>query len=74
MKPTCICGRRMEFKPDETRTFCRAPGCGVVQEKRPEGYWALGMSRIVFTPGKRKMNHYERYMRWRNAQGKKGRR
>lgn len=48
--PTCICGRAMEFKPGETKSFCRTPGCGVVLIKGPEGYWAEGRSRIAFTP------------------------
>lgn len=50
MEPTCICGRTMEFKSGETRTFCKAPGCGVVQKRGPEGYWAYGRTRLGFTP------------------------
>ncbi|WP_407310600.1 hypothetical protein [Desulfosporosinus sp. SB140] len=68
LTPTCLCGQPMTFKPGENKTYCKAPGCGVVQEKRPEGYWAYGLSRIAFTPilTKQKLNHYQRYMRWRN--------
>lgn len=71
LSPTCLCGQIMTFKPGETKTFCKTPGCGVVQECGPEGYWAYGRSRLVFTPNltaevKRKLNHYQKYMRWRN--------
>ncbi|KLU66720.1 hypothetical protein DEAC_c13880 [Desulfosporosinus acididurans] len=48
--PTCVCGRAMEFEPGKTRSFCKAPGCGVVLEKCPEGYWAYGKTRLAFTP------------------------
>lgn len=70
--PTCICGRAMEFKPGEKKTFCKTPGCGVVLERGPEGYRALGFFTISFTPiftaeVKQKLNHYQRYMTWRNA-------
>lgn len=67
--PTCICGRPMEFRTDQTKTYCKTPGCGVVQERGPEGYWAYGRSRLAFTPilAKLKLNHYQRYMAWRKA-------
>jgi len=66
--PTCLCGRAMQFEPNETKTFCKAPGCGVVQKLGPEGYWAEGWWRTAFTPifTKLKLNHYQKYMRWRN--------
>ncbi len=48
--PTCICGRAMRFKANETISFCRTPGCGVVLERVREGYWAYGRSRVAFTP------------------------
>jgi len=50
LTPTCICGQAMQFKPGETLSFCRAPGCAVLLERGPEGYWAHGKSRIAFTP------------------------
>jgi len=50
LTPTCICGRAMDFKHGENKTFCRTPGCGVVLERGPEGYWAQGRSRLAFTP------------------------
>lgn len=50
LTPTCICGEPMQFEPGETKTFCKAPGCGVVQERGPEGYWAYGRSRNALTP------------------------
>jgi len=72
MVPTCICGQLMYFPAGETKFRC--PKCRARWEQGPEGYWALGVARIAFTPifTKRKLNHYERYMAWRN--GKAGRR
>jgi len=69
----------MEFKEDETKTFCKTPGCGVVQKRGPEGYWAEGGTRLAFTPIFtpeliRRLNHYGRYMAWRNANQRSKRR
>jgi len=79
MVPTCLCGRPMEFKEGETKTFCKAPGCGVVLKRGPEGYWAGGSWWIAFTPLYtpelvRRLNHYGKYMDWRNANSPKRRR
>jgi len=56
----------MDFKLGEVKTFCKTPGCGVVQRRGPEGYWAEGWFRVAFTPIFAKPNHYQRYMAWRN--------
>ncbi|MCO1599864.1 hypothetical protein [Desulfosporosinus nitroreducens] len=74
LTPTCLCGYPMMFKPGQTRTFCKNPGCSVVQEKVEGGYWATGWTRSVFTPilaKPPKLNHYQKYMRWRNSNGKR---
>ena len=68
MIPTCLCGQPMQFQPGETKTRCKTLGCGVLQELKDEGYWAKGLTRSLLTPifTKKKLNHYERYMAWRN--------
>ena len=77
LTPTCLCGQAMVFKPGEIKTFCKTPGCGVVQKHGPEGYWAEGGTRLAFTPiftKPIKLNHYERYMAWRNMEPRSKRR
>jgi len=61
----------MKFETGQTRSWCKTPGCGVVQELKPEGYWAYGETRNVFTPILVKPNHYQKYMCWRNANPKR---
>ncbi|EHQ88239.1 hypothetical protein DesyoDRAFT_1068 [Desulfosporosinus youngiae DSM 17734] len=65
--PICLCGQVIRFEPGQTVTFCKTPGCGVVQEKLKDGYLARGTTRNLYTPIFTKPNHYERYMRWRNT-------
>ena len=78
--PTCICGRPMEFQHGESKTFCKAPGCGVVQQKGPEGYWACGRSRTALTPilprvvvrkgVKSRADRYKNYPKQRRRKGR----
>jgi len=71
LQPRCKCGQAIEFAPGQTKSRCPVSGCGMPWECGPEGYWALGLFTISFTPifaaaTKRRFNHYEKYMRWRN--------
>ena len=70
LKPRCKCGQAMEFKPGQTKARCPVSGCGIRWEVGTEGYWAIGLFTLSFTPifkevVKRKFVHYERYMNWR---------
>jgi len=77
LTPICKCGQAISFPKGKTKARCPVQGCGMRWESGPEGYWAIGLFTISFTPifteeRKQKLNHYERYMRWRNKT--KGRR
>ncbi|HBV87008.1 MAG TPA: hypothetical protein DEF42_10240 [Desulfosporosinus sp.] len=68
--PLCKCGQPMVFPEGKTKARCTVNGCGMRWELGPEGYWAKGLFTIVFTPifterPKPKVNHYQKYMRWR---------
>ena len=71
---TCRCGALMMFPEGEVKTTCII--CSAVWELGLEGFW--GIRTVVFAPilakiEKRRLNHYERYMAWRDfIRGKKG--
>jgi hypothetical protein len=73
LTPRCLCGQVITFPKHKDKSHCKTEGCGVRWERGPEGYWAIGLTRIMFTPylakvrdSISKLNHYERYIRWRN--------
>ena len=71
LKPRCKCGQAMEFEPGQTKARCLNSRCGMRWEVGPEGYWATGLFTLSFTPifteaVKTKLNHYDKYMNWRN--------
>lgn len=63
MQPKCLCGLSMDARS-------RCPVCGVEWKHDQDGHWAEGFRAVIFTPKftKRKLNHYQRYMRWRRLQ------
>ena len=68
MQPLCICGQIMTFPQGVNKSHCKTEGCGVPWEREPDGYWAEGLTKRIFTPIlKRKLNHYQKYMRWRDS-------
>ncbi|AFQ46290.1 hypothetical protein [Desulfosporosinus meridiei] len=77
LTPLCKCGQAMMFPVGKTGARCPIDGCGMRWERGPEGYWATGLFTITFTPiiteqPKRKLNHYQKYMRWRdNTKGRR---
>jgi len=76
LTPTCKCGIAITFPEGKTKAKCPINGCGLRWELRPEGYWAIGLFTISFTPiftaqNKKKLNHYQKYMEWRNRKGKR---
>ena len=50
LQPRCKCGQAMEFEPGQTKARCPIKGCGMRWEYGPEGYWAIGLFTISFTP------------------------
>jgi hypothetical protein len=58
--PTCLCGRTMTDKD-------RCPACGLNWEHDKDGHLAYGFRSWIFTPLKLKLNHYQKYMRWRDS-------
>lgn len=63
MQAICLCGQSISDKP-------RCPICGVRWERDKSGVWAIGFRAMLFTPSRQKLNHYERYMKWRNRTSK----
>lgn len=65
----CACGQAVTFPEGEIKFYCK---CGTAWEIGIEWFWYTNLT-IPFTPilTKRKLNHYERYMRWRNGKGKR---
>ena len=57
---TCLCGRAMDFPEGQIRTACK---CGTVWHIDICGCWFIQATFVA----KRKPNHYERYMAWRNG-------
>ena len=79
MEPRCLCGQAIKIPKRKNEARCKH--CGVRWERGPEGFWALGITRFLFTPylaklreRKDKPNRYDRYMEWRNANSPKRRR
>lgn len=77
MDPRCLCGQAMTFPEDQNIAHCKTEGCGVRWERTGEGYWAIGLTRQIFTPlfakpEKRKPSHYQKQMAWRNKLRKAG--
>jgi hypothetical protein len=66
LQPVCLCGIQMDKRD-------RCPVCGVKWEYDAAGVWAIGFRAVAFTPSKRKLTHYERYMKWRDTQSSTGR-
>lgn len=68
LTPTCKCGQAISFPEGKTKARCPVDGCGMQWESGPEGYWAIGLFTISFTPifAREKLTHYEKVMRWRN--------
>lgn len=73
MTPMCLCGGVIKFPKRKNISRCKTQGCGVRWERSKEGYWAIGLTRSMLTPflakvkePKLKLNHYGRYMKWRN--------
>jgi len=48
--PTCKCGQAIRFGVGQTKSRCNVPGCGMRWERGPEGYWAIGLNTVLFTP------------------------
>jgi len=78
LTPRCLCGQTIKFPKRKNISHCTTTGCGVRWERGPEGYWAIGLTRIMFTPflakvkePKGKLDHYGRYMEWREKSKRK---
>lgn len=78
MVPTCLCGQPMVFPVGRDKTNCRTEGCGVKWERDQSGYWAIGLTRIQFTPTltipiikPKRFRNYEKWLR-KNKGGKEG--
>ncbi len=63
----CVCGQALTFPEGEIKTVCQ---CGAIWEIGHEGFWGRVVVPIV---AKKKLNHYERYMAWRNSNPKQRR-
>ncbi|WP_206752224.1 hypothetical protein [Desulfosporosinus fructosivorans] len=62
----CVCGRRVDFPEGQIRTSCQ---CGSNWEIATEGFWSVAINLYPIV-SKIKLNHYEKYMAWRNANPK----
>jgi hypothetical protein len=65
----CFCGQEVTFPEGEVRTKCKTKGCRAVWECGVEGFWSV-LAPVLPT----KLNHYEKYMAWRNKNNRKRRR
>lgn len=63
MQAICLCGQPMDKRD-------RCPICGVRWERDKFGFWAEGFRAVVFTPSKLRLNHYQKYMKWRDRASK----
>ena len=50
LTPTCICGCSMTFPEFKNTSHCKTQGCGVKWTKDDSGYWAEGLTKLIFTP------------------------
>ncbi|SDG48440.1 hypothetical protein [Desulfosporosinus hippei] len=66
----CVCGSTMEFPEGEIKAKCQTKCCLAQWEIGPEGFWSVFVP-IIAKP--KKLNHYEKYMAWRNKNRKKRR-
>ena len=74
MVPACVCGHIMYFPVGKVESRC--PKCRAPWKQGSEGYWAGSGARHMFTPiytkpVKVKLNHYQKYMQWRNGRAGK---
>jgi len=67
----CFCGVVMEFPEGEIKARCQSKGCSAYWELGLEGFWSATLAPIIAKPKERKLNHYERYMKWRNENRRK---
>ncbi|MHB8124679.1 MAG: DUF6906 family protein [Desulfitobacteriaceae bacterium] len=76
MQVYCKCGQAIPLSPGKTSGRCKDPGCKAIWWTDMHGVWAGDFRRkhfdLLFTPKPRKLNHYERYMKWRNRSMKQG--
>jgi len=75
MQPVCLCGQPITFPEGINKSHCKTDGCGVPWVREPSGCWAEGLTKWIFTPifvveitdvKKQKLNHYQKYMKWRD--------
>jgi len=59
----CSCGQPMVFPEGEIRAKCQTKGCLAYWVIGSEGFWS---ALVPIVAKHRKLNHYERYMAWRN--------
>jgi hypothetical protein len=50
MLPTCKCGQAIKFPKGKLKAHCPVKNCGMRWELKSEGYWAIGLFTIIFTP------------------------
>jgi len=50
LTPTCKCGQEMHFPKRKNNSMCTTKDCGMRWERRPEGFWAVGLFTLSFTP------------------------
>jgi len=78
LEPKCLCGRPMLFPVGRSKTNCVTTGCGIKWEQGPEGYWALGLNRILFIPiftePEKKLVRSRSYLKYLKHHRKVGRR
>lgn len=67
----CFCGQPMVFPEGEIKAKCQTRGCLAYWVLGIEGFWSA-LAPIVAK--RQKLNHYERYMAWRNRSTPKRRR
>ncbi|HWQ42784.1 MAG TPA: hypothetical protein VN456_12215 [Desulfosporosinus sp.] len=67
----CFCGQPMVFPEGEIKAKCQTKGCKAHWEIGFEGFWYALAPNVA---KRRKLNHYERYMEWRNRNSPKKRR